>query len=328
MSVEKSNFGEVDQILSEHVNKLTNYRETPLIALFGPINRDCIPYLYQCLKNYHHLHTLDFLLSTTGGDMLAVNRIITVIRQFADEVNILIPYQALSAGTLMCLGSNRIVATSMAEFSPIDPNLISESAGLEISLDNPPSVSSEDIRLFKQMATEWFCVQPTEEGLQMLALLGQRIFPPTLTSFYRSFKVTKRIAEEIICYHLPKSEEAERQQIVTCLMEEFYHHNYLISRSDMAKIGLHIKAADDYEEELLWLIDCNIRSCLDKVHVSECGTNTLTKNFLFARDSAAKKVQLLYKNNEAELYDNGQVVATDGYVWSKYELESNYAIRI
>ena len=46
-----------------------------------------------------------------------------MLRMFCDELEIIVPARARSAGTLMCLGADAVVMTKQATLGPIDPSL-------------------------------------------------------------------------------------------------------------------------------------------------------------------------------------------------------------
>ena len=67
----------------------------------------------------HFVHHLDkiwkkrrgkitLILHTTGGNPSAAWRIINLLRSFCDELEVIVPVCAQSAGTLMCLGCDKI----------------------------------------------------------------------------------------------------------------------------------------------------------------------------------------------------------------------------
>ncbi|MDD2238209.1 MAG: ATP-dependent Clp protease proteolytic subunit [Kiritimatiellae bacterium] len=88
------------QISSETYDLFVNHLDT-----IGPVKRISL-YLY-----------------TRGGDTLAAWSIINLIRQFADELEVIVPSKCHSAGTLMCLGANSIIMTKQATLGPIDPSV-------------------------------------------------------------------------------------------------------------------------------------------------------------------------------------------------------------
>jgi hypothetical protein len=44
-----------------------------------------------------------------GGETLAAWRLVNLLRIYCDELEILIPMKALSAGTLICIGADKLV---------------------------------------------------------------------------------------------------------------------------------------------------------------------------------------------------------------------------
>jgi ClpP class serine protease len=52
---------------------------------------------------------LDLFLCSNGGDSSLPWRLVPVIRQYAEQFAVLIPYHAYSAATILCLGANEIV---------------------------------------------------------------------------------------------------------------------------------------------------------------------------------------------------------------------------
>ncbi|MBW6440533.1 hypothetical protein K0B03_00695 [Patescibacteria group bacterium] len=54
--------------------------------------------------------------------MITIIRLIKLIRSYANEVEMLIPYRAHSAGTLISIGTDKIVMERLVELSPVEPS--------------------------------------------------------------------------------------------------------------------------------------------------------------------------------------------------------------
>jgi ClpP class serine protease len=50
-------------------------------------------------------------------------RLISLFREYAAKVAVLLPYRAYSAATLLALGADEIVMHPFAEMGPIDPTV-------------------------------------------------------------------------------------------------------------------------------------------------------------------------------------------------------------
>jgi hypothetical protein len=64
------------------------------------------------------------ILNCPGGDALAAERIINVCRSFSPAgYSALVPKQAKSAATMICLGARKIMLSETSELGPIDPQI-------------------------------------------------------------------------------------------------------------------------------------------------------------------------------------------------------------
>jgi len=89
---------------------------------FARISEAVVPSFYDQLSAIGKQEKLDLLLFTRGGDIEAPWRIVTLMREFCNKFAVLVPYRAHSAGTMLAMGADEIVMTSMGVLSPIDPS--------------------------------------------------------------------------------------------------------------------------------------------------------------------------------------------------------------
>ena len=66
---------------------------------------------------------LDIFLCSNGGSGALPWRLISLFREFATKIGVLIPYRAYSAATMVALGADEIVMHPFAEMGPIDPTV-------------------------------------------------------------------------------------------------------------------------------------------------------------------------------------------------------------
>lgn len=205
--------------------------------------------LYECLRTLGKKERLDFVLYTNGGDITAAHQLALLLREYAHHLTILVPYYALSAGTLLCLSADELVLGPLSALGPIDAHI--GSAGSPPP-DAPITISAQDVRAFREMAEQWFGVVREEDRLQILALVAQRIFPTSLSAFYRYDQLTRQIANELLAYQLPDAETSMRKHIVDRLADGYFAHDYRISRREARELGLRVRFASQQEERLSW----------------------------------------------------------------------------
>jgi len=94
--------------------------------------------LEEVLQNYEiGNRQLALILNCPGGDGLAAERIITICRSFSKRgYTVIVPKQAKSAATMICLGAKEIIMSNTSELGPIDP---------QISLDGKNSYAAHEI---------------------------------------------------------------------------------------------------------------------------------------------------------------------------------------
>src|SRR3989344_2937480 len=98
------------------------------------IAADVVPLLSDLLERIGKAKKISLFLYTSGGDMLAPVRIVKLIRHHCDSFEVIIPYKAHSAGTLIALGADAIVMGKLGELTPVDP-----STGHPFNPQNPAS---------------------------------------------------------------------------------------------------------------------------------------------------------------------------------------------
>lgn len=141
------------------------------------------------LDEFPTTHTISLILHTNGGDTLAAWRLVHLLRQFCEKLEVLVPLKALSAGTLICLGADLIVMTKQASLGPIDPSVTTPLN--PIVLGAPPSVrapvSVEAIKGYLEIATEELGIKDDAAMASIFTALSQQVHPIVLGQVFRAF---------------------------------------------------------------------------------------------------------------------------------------------
>ena len=215
------------------------------------IGEDDIPVLFQCLRQREEVDRLDLVLHTTGGSIPTAHWLCHLLHAYGKHLSVLIPAKARSAGTLLCLGAHEIVMGPFAQLGPIDPQMAQRESS---SSGHPPVIATEDIRAFQKMAQTWFGIQDSEHNIQLLQLLCERIFPTSLTAFFRAAQQVEVMTEQHLRVHLPTASSELRHKIADYFIQGCYSHDQIITGDDAREIGLTITSPSQQEEALLWQI--------------------------------------------------------------------------
>ena len=195
----------------------------------------------------HHLDTIGVVkkislyLYTRGGDTLAAWSLVNLIRQFCDELQIIVPSKAHSAGTLMCLGANSIIMTKQATLGPIDPS-INTPLNPQIPGSNPgakASVSVEAIRGFFEWAKTELAIRDDESLANILIKLADMVHPLVLGQVYRAKSQIQMLARKLLTHQHISDDRLDK--IISFLVSDSGSHDYTIYRREAKEnLGLNV----------------------------------------------------------------------------------------
>lgn len=118
--------------LKEYATKLENHFGCDLLAYVGPIYPAAVTQYREVLeslkgaKEKPHGHTpekLVIVLTTGGGIVETVEKMVNLTRQHYSDVSFVVPDMAMSAGTVWCMSGDRIWMDYGSSLGPIDPQV-------------------------------------------------------------------------------------------------------------------------------------------------------------------------------------------------------------
>lgn len=213
---------------------------------------DIVPLLGNLLDDIGKVKKISLLLYTSGGDMLAPIRIVKLIRNHCDEFEVLVPYKAHSAGTLICLGADTIVMGKLGELTPVDPT-----TGHPFNPQNPANpqqpleVSVEDLNSYLLFAKDRAGVK-SEQMIEVYKLLVEKLHPLSIGNAYRAYRMTRLITERLLWLHMDKKKDGKRIKIIVKEMTgDITIHAYPIDRDEAGELGLKIEKANDGIDKIM-----------------------------------------------------------------------------
>ena len=228
-------------------------RETKVLAFITSDRRgmethiapDCIDPFIDLLERIGPTKRISLVLHTNGGQTLVAWRIVNLIRMFCDDLEVLVPLKALSAGTLISIGADRVVMTKQAALGPIDPSVnhpLNPQATVENQLKQVP-VSVESVRGYLDAARKELNIQGEEALTSVLINLTNFIHPLVLGEIFRSREQIRFLAEKLLRGQV--SDEEKIKSIIDFLCADSGSHDYTINRREAADLGLNIEKPSD-----------------------------------------------------------------------------------
>lgn len=221
------------------------------LGLQTQIAMDAVSPFVSLLDAIRPTKKLSLILDTNGGQTSAAWRLLNLIRSFCDELEVIVPSKAMSAGTLMALGADKIVMTKQGALGPIDPSLDNHPLGPSIAgptghaLNVP--VSTEAIRGYITEVRK-DVTDPTAMA-SVWNHLADKVHPLVLGDIFRNLSQIRMLASDLMVHQV--KDEEKRSEIIELLCSESGSHDYTINRRQADKIGLNIEKPSSELYEIL-----------------------------------------------------------------------------
>jgi hypothetical protein len=191
---------------------------------------------------------LDLFLVSNGGDGTVPWRLTALFREFAKSYNVLIPYRAYSAATLIALGADEIVMHPFAELGPIDPT-VSNDFNPTTPDGQPIGISVEDVKSYIAFLKTTVGITSEPELAKAIESLTSRVHPLAIGNIERFIAQSRMIARKIMLTHMVEANEEAINEIVENLASKLYFHGHPINRIE-AKSDLKLKVLEELPDKL------------------------------------------------------------------------------
>jgi hypothetical protein len=204
------------------------------------IHRDVFDHFVEHLDAIGVTKRISLILYTQGGDGMAAWSLFNLLRMFCDELEIIVPVKAHSAGTMMAIGADNIIMTKQATLSPIDPSinhaLAPQVMGAPVGTRAPVSV--EAIKGYLNLAEDTLGDQGQTAMGNIMLDLARQVHPLVLGETYRRRQQTQSMAEKLLAPQVKSAEN--RKKIISFLSSDSGSHDYTLNRREAEALGLPV----------------------------------------------------------------------------------------
>jgi hypothetical protein len=193
---------------------------------------------------------LDLLIYSNGGESVVPWRLMTLLREYAEKVHVLVPHRAFSAATLAALGADEIVMHPMGMLGPIDASVVNPFGPTDPTGQQLP-VSGEDVAAYNALVTDDLGIQHEEELVQAFKILAEKVHPLTLGAVKRGSAQARMLGEKLIRLRSPEI-EAQHLELLEQLTTKLYFHGHPINRGEAKGLGLPVADPAPAVEKALW----------------------------------------------------------------------------
>ena len=115
---------QIRDVLNQDLSRLEDILQADVLTIFGPIWPGLEKIVKEAVERIRNRqYRIAVVLDTVGGIVEVVERMVTVIRHYYDEVHFIVPNRAMSAGTVFVMAGDRIFMTYFSCLGPIDPQI-------------------------------------------------------------------------------------------------------------------------------------------------------------------------------------------------------------
>ena len=136
----KQSVEEISNLLQDNHKKISSLRAKQIISYLTNVEhplREGIHISKEDIDNINNLilqvdekvTEIDVVLYSLGGDVFVSRILVDMLRKRFKKVNFLVPFEALSAASMICLSGDEIIVTPEASLSPFDVQIKSPVSG-------------------------------------------------------------------------------------------------------------------------------------------------------------------------------------------------------
>ncbi|RWX47163.1 Serine dehydrogenase proteinase [Candidatus Electrothrix aarhusensis] len=244
-------------------NQPTDQYNGEIFLYYGDISREGysqISALYE--ERTEKKDKICLILITDGGDPDAAYRIARATNHHFDDVEILIPDICKSAGTLLCIGAQKLIFGDRGELGPLDIQLskpdemLERMSGLDIiqainALQNQTMDAFRsylvDIRMGTGIHTKTAADIATKLADDFIAPIAARIDPLTLGEHQRAMQIAYDYGER-----LSNMTKSLQHDALVKLVSGYPSHGFVIDRKEAGSLFENVVAPDNLTENIYW----------------------------------------------------------------------------
>jgi len=211
---------------------------------------------------------LDVILQTPGGDIDAAFSYAKLLKKCTNEINIIVPLYAKSAGTLICLVADRILMTDLSELGPLDTQIRENQEG-----DTPEYNSAlngfKALEQVQQHTIETLDIVTklilSRSGLKMSeaihlatefaghtsGTLYSQLNPIRIGEYARALEIGETYGKIILTRYRGWN-EPKADSLIKTLVYQYPSHGFIVDYEELEKLGLPAELVDIKVADILF----------------------------------------------------------------------------
>jgi hypothetical protein len=220
----------------------------------GKISPDAVREMYRLLYEMKPISKkpLDLFIVGHRGDTTVPWQMVGMIREMFDVFNVIIPYKAHSAATMVALGADTIIMGERGELSPIEVLVTGDDGFKEQGWGQSRSASVEDVTALVSLM-ELFGKVREKQRVDAFLRTMERVHPLLLGTMQKGIEQTKTDCLRLLEKRSRRFRKGKNKKIIKKLFSDFVFPHRYITRSEAVKsIGLKQVRREEALEPLFW----------------------------------------------------------------------------
>src|SRR5690554_98697 len=215
-----------EEIQKHRGNPILSYITSIRPNLSAQMAADAIPYIINQIELLEDSDEVDFVIISNGGDAITAQRIIYLLREKYKKVNVLIPYVAYSAATILAFGADSLIMHNFSNLGPVDPQITARKPNDKGTMNNI-QFGSEDIKYFIEFLRKDVKIENNEISSALNPLFNEA-GPIAIGFSKRSQQLSLDLSEKLLKLHIKDNKTIKK---ITKHFNTSYNHAYAISRT-------------------------------------------------------------------------------------------------
>jgi hypothetical protein len=192
---------------------------------------DVVQQLESLLLENGKVTKFDLFLRSTGGMAEIPWRIVSLIRSFCDEFEVVIPRVAMSGATHIAIAADNLVMSPLSCLGSVDPTRSHQLLPRDPTNNMPIPVSVQDLKHCLE-----FVKRNVPEGEPVGPIVSQlfsHVSPLAIGALEQSYELARLITKKVLATRRKPLEPKAVEQIVEQLAGKYFSHAYFISRDEV-----------------------------------------------------------------------------------------------
>lgn len=313
------NINKLNKILGL-ITLISGIRKVPQFLFYSNINLEATIKIRKNILNFKrkksNIDEIDFIINSPGGSANEAYKIIRTLRENFKTVNIIVPFWAKSAATLLSLGGSKIIMDEFGEFGPLDVQIRKER---EDSPDYEPESALIDEKsleviedrlcaLFAKMfislrySTKHIRIKKDKLSRQIFNYISKvyvpllkQIDPYKLGDKKRKLDIGEQYAKRILVRYSDNILKETKDELVNFLINQCPDHGYIIDYDVISRFLPNVEKSeffgDEYKNKLTRLSNLLILDIMEESKSEFVGFVPVGENEEKSDDAKIEKIE-------------------------------------